>query len=94
MSHRDNPSEVGTFLKLADRATGAGAIDGHENVIAFVNGGAAGRYARVRCRERVSAGVYDLLHQEGFTSEYTATAAGKVALRYFLEALAEEEGKP
>jgi hypothetical protein len=34
------------------------------------------------------------LRDKGFTSEYTATAAGKAALRYFLAALAEEERKP
>jgi hypothetical protein len=33
------------------------------------------------------------LREEGYATEYTATAAGKVALRYFLEGLAEEEGK-
>ena len=34
------------------------------------------------------------LQEEGFATEYTATASGNVALRYFLEGLAEEEGKP
>jgi hypothetical protein len=33
------------------------------------------------------------LREEGFKTEYTATAAGEVALRYFLEGLAEEESK-
>jgi hypothetical protein len=34
------------------------------------------------------------LREEAFATEYTATASGNVALRYFLEGLAEEEGKP
>jgi hypothetical protein len=34
------------------------------------------------------------LREDGFKTEYTATAAGRVALRDFLEGLAEEEGKP
>jgi hypothetical protein len=34
------------------------------------------------------------LREEGFTSEHTTMAAGKVALRYFLEGLAQEERKP
>jgi hypothetical protein len=34
------------------------------------------------------------LRDEGFSTEYIATAAGKVALRYFLEGLAEEGRKP
>jgi hypothetical protein len=33
------------------------------------------------------------LREDGFKSEYTATAAGRVALRHFLEGLAEEESK-
>jgi hypothetical protein len=32
------------------------------------------------------------LRDEGFATDDTATAAGKVPLRYFLEGLAEEEG--
>jgi hypothetical protein len=34
------------------------------------------------------------LREEGFKTEFTATASGKVALRDFLAGLAEEEGKP
>ena len=33
------------------------------------------------------------LRGDGFATEYTATAAGNVALRYFLAGLREEEGK-
>jgi hypothetical protein len=33
------------------------------------------------------------LRDEGFKTEHTATMAGRVALRAFLEELAEEEGK-
>jgi hypothetical protein len=32
--------------------------------------------------------------KDGYKTEYTATAAGNVALRYFLAGLAEEESKP
>jgi hypothetical protein len=34
------------------------------------------------------------LREEGFKTEYTATAAGRAALRDFLAGLAEEETKP
>jgi hypothetical protein len=34
------------------------------------------------------------LREDGFKTEYTATAAGRVALRDFLQGLSEEEGKP
>jgi hypothetical protein len=34
------------------------------------------------------------LREDGYKTEYTATAAGSVALRYFLAGLAEEDGKP
>jgi hypothetical protein len=34
------------------------------------------------------------LREDGFKTEYTATAAGKVVLRNFLAGLAEEESKP
>ena len=34
------------------------------------------------------------LREDGFKTEYTATAAGKVALRNFLVGLADEESKP
>jgi hypothetical protein len=34
------------------------------------------------------------LREDGYKTEYTATAAGSVALRYFLAGLAEEERKP
>jgi hypothetical protein len=34
------------------------------------------------------------LREDGYKTEYTATAAGRVALRYFLAGLAEEESKP
>jgi hypothetical protein len=33
------------------------------------------------------------LREEGFATEYTATMAGRVALRDFLQGLAEKEGK-
>jgi hypothetical protein len=34
------------------------------------------------------------LREEGYKTEHIATAAGQVALRYFLTGLTEDEGKP
>jgi hypothetical protein len=50
------------------------------------------RWTREICRD--GEPLPARLREEGFATDYTATAAGNVALRYFLAGARREEGKP